>query len=170
MGLTSLEELEEIIMANRLSYEWYLRKLDDLPGVRVLTYDDKECNNNHQYGMAQEDSADDQVMRVLWAENVRARRYLVLGSALGGIARAGPGRRGQRARPAFDGRRAGRPREITPWTAIGCPAPRRGSADGGRGDAGAVRVRAGRLAMKRAAMSWAFQELTGVIAGLEHRS
>jgi dTDP-4-amino-4,6-dideoxygalactose transaminase len=83
MGLTSLEGLDEIIMANRLNYEWYLRELEDLPGSRVLPYDDKE-RNNYQYVVVDVDAAEtgidrDQIMRILWAENVRARRYFYPG-------------------------------------------------------------------------------------------
>ncbi|HTW93004.1 MAG TPA: aminotransferase class I/II-fold pyridoxal phosphate-dependent enzyme [bacterium] len=83
MGLTGLESLSEFIAANRRNYLQYRRELDGLPGITLTAYDETEkCN--YQYVVVEVDSqatgiSRDELMRVLWAENVVARRYFYPG-------------------------------------------------------------------------------------------
>ena len=79
MGLTGLESLEEFIAVNRRNYQHYHQKLADVPGVRLLRYDEQE-HNNFQYIVAEVDAqttgiSRDELVRLLHAEKVRARRY-----------------------------------------------------------------------------------------------
>lgn len=83
MGLTSLESIDDFITVNRNHYLQYLEELRDLPGVRVLVPDATE-KSNYQYVVLEIDAAAakltrDEVVRVLWAENVIARRYFYPG-------------------------------------------------------------------------------------------
>lgn len=79
MGLTSLESLEDFIAANRANYESYREELSGLPGVRLFPYDPMEkCN--YQYIVLEIDPAGaglgrDELVAVLVAENINARRY-----------------------------------------------------------------------------------------------
>ena len=79
MGLTSLESLDEFVEANRENYVLYRRELEGIPGLRLIAYDDSEkCN--YQYIIVEIDEQDtklsrNQIVRVLRAENVLARRY-----------------------------------------------------------------------------------------------
>ncbi len=81
-GLTSLESLDSFVSANRRNYETYRRELADLPGVRLTAYDGNE-DNNYQYVVLEIDEAAgigrDDLIQVLWAENVLARRYFYPG-------------------------------------------------------------------------------------------
>ena len=83
MGLTSLESLERFIDTNRRNYQAYRAALKDVSGVQVMEYDEREkCN--FQYLVLEIDAAKtgitrDQLMQVLWAENVIARRYFYPG-------------------------------------------------------------------------------------------
>lgn len=79
MGLTGLESLAEFIAVNRRNYEQYHRELAGVPGVRLLRYNEQE-RNNFQYIVAEVDPqvtgiSRNDLVRVLHAENVRARRY-----------------------------------------------------------------------------------------------
>jgi dTDP-4-amino-4,6-dideoxygalactose transaminase len=83
MGLTGLESLDELIAANRRNYDAYRAGLADLPGMRLIDYDEGErCN--YQYVIVEVDEAAtgisrDDLVRVLHAENVLARRYFYPG-------------------------------------------------------------------------------------------
>lgn len=83
MGLTSLESLDDVIETNRQNYHHYLSELDGIPGIKLARYDEKErCN--YQYVIVEVDAdmagiTRDQLVDVLWAENVRARRYFYPG-------------------------------------------------------------------------------------------
>lgn len=83
MGLTGLESLDEFIMANRRNYAAYRVGLQDLPGIQIIAYDDTErCN--YQYVIVEVDGVTagisrDDLVRVLQAENVLARRYFYPG-------------------------------------------------------------------------------------------
>lgn len=83
MGLTSLESLGEFTAINRLNYWQYREELKDIPGIRLLLYDETElCNYQYVVLEVDETSAQlsrDGLMRVLWAENVIARRYFYPG-------------------------------------------------------------------------------------------
>jgi len=83
MGLTSLESLDEFLAVNRRNYQAYLDQCDALPGFRLLKYDQRETNN-YQYVVVEVDRATaglgrDELLQVLRAENVLARRYFFPG-------------------------------------------------------------------------------------------
>jgi len=83
MGLTTLESIDEFIAINHDNYKQYLKELDGLPGVSVVTYDEKE-RANYQYIVLEVDKevthvSRDQLLEILWAENVLARRYFYPG-------------------------------------------------------------------------------------------
>jgi dTDP-4-amino-4,6-dideoxygalactose transaminase len=82
-GLTSLEELDEFIAVNQRNYEQYQSELAGTPGIRMVTYDGTG-KRNYQYIVLEIDEAvtkvnRDQVVDILWAENVIARRYFYPG-------------------------------------------------------------------------------------------
>lgn len=83
MGLGSLECLDEFIATNLRNYKQYRDGLAGAPGVSLLTYDEGEkCN--YQYIVLEIDEplthiSRDQLMEILWAENVLARRYFYPG-------------------------------------------------------------------------------------------
>lgn len=79
MGLTGLESLDTFVSANREHYQRYRRQLDGLPGVRMVSYDERE-KNNYQYVVLEIDQVQagvsrDQLVELLHAENIVARRY-----------------------------------------------------------------------------------------------
>jgi dTDP-4-amino-4,6-dideoxygalactose transaminase len=83
MGLVNLDSVDEVIAANRRNYEAYRAALADVPGVRLLAYDERE-RNNYQYvilevapGCA---ASRDAIVDALRAENIMARRYFWPGS------------------------------------------------------------------------------------------
>jgi dTDP-4-amino-4,6-dideoxygalactose transaminase len=83
MGLTNLDSLEEFIRVNDRNDECYRRELVGIPGVTLLAHDRHE-RHNYQYVVMEVDSAlasltRDQLLKVLWAENVLARRYFYPG-------------------------------------------------------------------------------------------
>ena len=83
MGLTSLETLNEVIDTNYSNYRQYREELSNVDGIELLTYDATE-QNNYQYIVTLVDDgvtgiSRDQLMNLLWAENVRARRYFYPG-------------------------------------------------------------------------------------------
>jgi dTDP-4-amino-4,6-dideoxygalactose transaminase len=83
MGLTLLESLDELIDVNYRNYKQYQRELEEVVGIRLVSYDEAEkCN--YQYIVLEVDEAVTQVTRdqltdILWAENVLARRYFYPG-------------------------------------------------------------------------------------------
>ncbi len=79
MGLTSLEGMDDFISANRRNYQLYCAELAGLRGLQVIDYNQAE-RNNYQYIVLEIDQAEtgisrDELMNVLWAENIIARRY-----------------------------------------------------------------------------------------------
>jgi len=83
MGLTNLESLSGFAAVNRANYQSYRACLADVPGVRLLEHSDAE-QANHQYVVAEVDEDEaglsrDQLLQVLHAENVIARRYFYPG-------------------------------------------------------------------------------------------
>jgi dTDP-4-amino-4,6-dideoxygalactose transaminase len=79
MALTSLESLDDFVDANRRNHGAYGRAVEDLRGVSLLRYDESE-KSNYQYVVLEIDAeraglSRDELQRVLWAENVLARRY-----------------------------------------------------------------------------------------------
>jgi len=83
MGLTSLESMEAFIAANRRNYHEYYRRLAGIPGVHLLEYDESErCNYNYiviELDEALAGLSRDQLVKILHAENVLARRYFYPG-------------------------------------------------------------------------------------------
>ena len=83
MGLGSLESLDEFINVNRENYKVYRGLLSGIPGIKLVAFDERErCN--YQYVVVEIDEAitelsRDQLVEILWAENIRARRYFYPG-------------------------------------------------------------------------------------------
>lgn len=83
MGLTSMESIAEIIAVNQHNYLAYQAGLANLPGVKLFAYDQTQ-RNNFQYVILEIDEAEagisrDQLVKILHAENVLARRYFYPG-------------------------------------------------------------------------------------------
>lgn len=78
MGLTNLEYIDTVIAANRRNYEAYRDGLAGLPGLRLFSYDDAE-RQNYQYVVVEVGDdfpvSRDEIVRVLHAENILARKY-----------------------------------------------------------------------------------------------
>jgi dTDP-4-amino-4,6-dideoxygalactose transaminase len=83
MGLTSLESLDQVVETNRQNYNTYLDGLSDIPGITVLQYDESEkCNFQYIVLLVDKNRAGvtrHQLVQILWAENVLARRYFYPG-------------------------------------------------------------------------------------------
>jgi dTDP-4-amino-4,6-dideoxygalactose transaminase len=83
MGLTSLESMNDFIMANRSNYYQYQKHLNGIRGIDLLNYNENE-KLNFQYitllidetvaGVARDDVCD-----ILQAENILARKYFYPG-------------------------------------------------------------------------------------------
>lgn len=83
MGLTSLESLDTFIRINFENYLAYVRGLDNIPGVQLITYTETE-KNNYQYIVMEIDEgaaglSRDLLVKILHAENILARRYFYPG-------------------------------------------------------------------------------------------
>ncbi len=82
MGLTSLESAPDFLAANLRNHEAYRAGLADVDGVELLLYDESERCNRQYAVLVVDDRAPlsrDELQRVLWAENVLARRYFFPG-------------------------------------------------------------------------------------------
>ena len=83
MGLTNLESIESFTRINRGNFELYCEGLSNVAGISVIRYDENE-KSNYQYVVIEVDAAKtrltrDQLLAVLQAENVLARRYFYPG-------------------------------------------------------------------------------------------
>jgi dTDP-4-amino-4,6-dideoxygalactose transaminase len=80
MGLTSLDSLERFIAVNHENHQQYVRELEGVPGLRMVRYADDERQNYH-YVVTEVDDPRlrDDLVAVLHAENVLARRYFAPG-------------------------------------------------------------------------------------------
>jgi dTDP-4-amino-4,6-dideoxygalactose transaminase len=83
MGLTNLESLHDFIRVNLRHYGRYHEELDGIKGVKLLSYDAREAHN-YQYIVLEIDESEtgisrDQLMKILHAENILARRYFYPG-------------------------------------------------------------------------------------------
>jgi dTDP-4-amino-4,6-dideoxygalactose transaminase len=79
MGLASLDSMPEFLAVNRRNHETYANELAEASGLKLLRYDDSECNN-YQYVVVEVDESEtgltrDELVAALTAENVLARRY-----------------------------------------------------------------------------------------------
>jgi len=79
MGLTSLEAMSDVIEKNRENYEFYRSELSGVVGIKLLEYARHQMPNYH-YVVAEVDATRspldrDELVRVLHAENVLARKY-----------------------------------------------------------------------------------------------
>jgi dTDP-4-amino-4,6-dideoxygalactose transaminase len=83
MGLTGLESIDEFVEANRANHRQYSAELANLPGITIAAYDPSErCN--YQYVILEVDEAAagltrDELVSLLHAENILARRYFYPG-------------------------------------------------------------------------------------------
>lgn len=83
MALTSLESMDSFIATNRANHETYAAAFADLPGLKLVRYNDSE-RNNYQYVVVEVNESQaglsrDELIKVLHAENVIARRYFYPG-------------------------------------------------------------------------------------------
>ena len=83
MGLTNLRNVDTFIAHNRKIHDAYREGLAGLPGLDLVLFDPSE-RNNYQYAVALVDEAKcglsrDDLVVLLGAENVRARRYFYPG-------------------------------------------------------------------------------------------
>jgi dTDP-4-amino-4,6-dideoxygalactose transaminase len=83
MGLTSLESINQFIDANYRNYQAYANGLRGVPGIQLIQYEETE-KNNYQYMVIEVDEqltgiSRDLLVKLLHAENVRARRYFYPG-------------------------------------------------------------------------------------------
>ncbi len=83
MGITSLESLDAFTAVNKRNHETYTRELEKTHGVTLMQYDEAE-RNNYQYIVLEIDPevtgvTRDDIQKVLWSENVLARRYFYPG-------------------------------------------------------------------------------------------
>jgi dTDP-4-amino-4,6-dideoxygalactose transaminase len=83
MGLTSLESVEQFVGTNRRNHRAYRRDLQGIPGICLMAYNESE-RSNYQYIVLEIDEAEaeltrDELVDVLTAENVLARRYFFPG-------------------------------------------------------------------------------------------
>ncbi|MET9078237.1 DegT/DnrJ/EryC1/StrS family aminotransferase [Streptomyces sp. NPDC004232] len=83
MGLTSLDDMDHFVRRNRDNYLRYRDEISGTPGLRLLEVDEQEANN-YQYVVLDVDVAAtglgrDDLIAVLEAENVIARRYFYPG-------------------------------------------------------------------------------------------
>ncbi|MFC1576905.1 DegT/DnrJ/EryC1/StrS family aminotransferase [Candidatus Omnitrophota bacterium] len=83
MGLTGLESMKEFIEVNYRNHKEYQEGLKDIPGISLLAYGQREKSSYHYVVCELDDAAGgisrDQLVDILWAENVLARRYFYPG-------------------------------------------------------------------------------------------
>ena len=79
MGLTNLKSIDEFLAANRRNYECYREGLAGMDGVALIEYDRAERSNHHYIVLEVDESkiglSRDNLIAVLYAENVLARKY-----------------------------------------------------------------------------------------------
>jgi dTDP-4-amino-4,6-dideoxygalactose transaminase len=83
MGLNSIASMGTFIEINRRHYDQYRRQMAIVPGISLALYNEGE-KNNYQYIALQVERetaglSRDDLEKVLWAENVLARRYFYPG-------------------------------------------------------------------------------------------
>jgi dTDP-4-amino-4,6-dideoxygalactose transaminase len=83
MGLTNLQSIGQVVQTNESNYETYREGLNGIPGVSLICFDPAD-SPNYQYVVIEIDEREfgmsrDELSRVLWAENILARRYFYPG-------------------------------------------------------------------------------------------
>ena len=83
MGMTSLEDIDNIITRNHHNLQTYQRCLAGIPGISMIQYNEEE-RNNYQYIILEIDPqkagiSRDALVKVLHAENILVRRYFYPG-------------------------------------------------------------------------------------------
>jgi dTDP-4-amino-4,6-dideoxygalactose transaminase len=83
MGMTNLESLAEFVAVNRRHDQLYRELLAGMPGVRIIPHALQDQSNYHyvvlEIDRAQSGLSRDDLLSVLHAENIRARRYFYPG-------------------------------------------------------------------------------------------
>lgn len=79
MGLTNLESMEEFVNVNYRNYKRYQQELAGLEGIHLVAHNENE-KHNYQYIVLEMDESmthvnRDQLIKILHAENILARRY-----------------------------------------------------------------------------------------------
>jgi dTDP-4-amino-4,6-dideoxygalactose transaminase len=79
MGLANLQSMDHFVSANHRNYRAYKKEIGTVPGLSLLPHDENE-KSNFQYVVVEVDAAAtglhrDQMIKVLHAENILARRY-----------------------------------------------------------------------------------------------
>jgi dTDP-4-amino-4,6-dideoxygalactose transaminase len=82
-GITGLENMGDLVAVNRANYDRYAEELRGLAGLTLTRYNAQE-SNNFQYVVVEVSDDEcpltrDELVEVLWAENVRARKYFYPG-------------------------------------------------------------------------------------------
>ena len=78
MGLANLDGFDEVVDANRRNHAIYKQMLAGIPGISVLDYDALERNSHHYVVLEVGDTCvvgRDEIIAVLHAENILARKY-----------------------------------------------------------------------------------------------
>ena len=83
MGLTGLESMDELKAINQRNYRFYGNEIDQIDGIEMAAYDER-LQNNYQYIVLEIDElktglARDEILSVLQAEKIMARRYFYPG-------------------------------------------------------------------------------------------
>lgn len=83
MGLTALESMDYFVDINYRNYCLYRQHLEGIPGIQLISYNEEEINN-YQYIVVEIDDhmagiTRDQIIEILHAENILARRYFYPG-------------------------------------------------------------------------------------------
>lgn len=83
MGITGLESINAFVRVNESNYRTYQKELSRLAGISLFGWDEKD-KTNYQYVVLEVDDAEaglhrDELLAVLTAENVIARRYFYPG-------------------------------------------------------------------------------------------
>lgn len=83
MGLTNMESMDEFVAVNRCNYQVYRKELVEIEGISLFPFNEQE-NCNYQYIVVQIDEEKtiltrDELVEILRAENVLARRYFYPG-------------------------------------------------------------------------------------------
>ena len=86
MGLVQLAGLDDLLAVNRRNYHQYRSELKETSGVELLTFNEKEkCNYQYVVMKINQDQPGinrDQMVQILHAENILARRYFYPGCHL----------------------------------------------------------------------------------------